>query len=365
MTTVAIPATAQTQAAGPQVVASSAILLDAADGRVLWEKNPHEPRGIASTTKIVTALIALRKLALTDLVSASQRAESIGSEDPLISELELIAGEQVTVQNLLYGLLLPSANDAAIALAERVSGSVESFIPLMNALAGELGAKNTSFKNPHGLDEAGHYSTASDLALIALEAFRDPRFREIVATEQYVLNRTGKPAQVLASRNELLGRYPGANGIKTGQTRAAGRALVASATRDGESRISVVLASSDPTGDSVRLLDHGFKGFERVELVSSRQPWGLATFGDGRSFAIVPRRTVTQLIGSGIVPSKVSFIEDRRVIEISGAGRSTFVSVKLACVRSACNRRPDSKRTAATALWALASPLIRAVSSLL
>jgi D-alanyl-D-alanine carboxypeptidase (penicillin-binding protein 5/6) len=361
----AAPARAQSQTADPQVVASSAILLDASDGRVLWEKNAHEPRGIASTTKIVTALIVLRKLDLASLVTASPRAEAIGSEDPLISELELTTGEQITVQNLLYGLLLPSANDAAVALAERVSGSVESFVPLMNDLARELGAKNTSFRNPHGLDEQGHHSTAADLALIALEAFRDPRFRQIVSTQQYELNRIGKPAQVLLSRNELLGKYPGANGMKTGQTLAAGRALVASATQGDESRISVVLASSNPTSDSMRLLDHGFSGFERVKLVSSQDPWGVATFGDGRSFAIVPRRTVTQLVGSGIAPSKVSFLKNRRALEISEAGRSTFVSVKLTCLRSTCSRSPDSKRTLATALWTLASPLIRAVSSLL
>jgi D-alanyl-D-alanine carboxypeptidase (penicillin-binding protein 5/6) len=332
---------------------------------VLWEKNANEPRGIASTTKIVTALVVLQRLEFTDLVTASSRAESIGSEDPLISELELTTGEQISVQSLLYGLLLPSANDAAVALAERVSGSVESFVPLMNDLAAELGAKNTSFKNPHGLDESGHHSTAADLAVIAREAFQDARFRQIVATRTYELTRAGKPAQVLQNRNELLGTYPGANGMKTGQTRAAGRALVASATRGEESRISVVLGSSDPKGDSTSLLDYGFRAFQRVQVVSSQKPWGLATFGDGRSFAIRPRRTVTQLVGPGISAPNVSFLKSRRILEIKDAGQSSIVPVTLSCVHSSCRRKPDSKITFATTLWTVASPLIRAVSSLL
>ncbi|MBW3588895.1 MAG: D-alanyl-D-alanine carboxypeptidase [Actinobacteria bacterium] len=341
------------------------MLIDAADGKVLWEKNATQPRAIASTTKIVTALVVLKKMTLDEVVTASRQAEEIGAADPLIAELELKAGEQLTVRELLYGLMLLSASDAAVALAEEVSGSIEAFVDDMNREVRALGATDTQFRNPHGLDEPGHESTAIDMAVIAMAAMKEPRFAEIVSTSRHELNRAGRPPMLLENRNRLLEFYPGATGVKTGQTMAAGRALVASATRGQESRISVVLASQAPETESTALLNYGFEAFERIDLASPNQPWGTATYGDGRSFLVVAKRSMRALIPSDTEPPEVVFDPDQRQLRASLPDGPMTVQVDLICLRDPCRRSVGSLTTPATLIWGMVSPALRAIASLL
>lgn len=341
------------------------MLIDASDGKVLWEKNANQRRAIASTTKIVTALVVLKKTTPDEVVTASRQAEEIGAADPLVAELELKAGEQLTVRELLYGLMLLSASDAAVALAEEVSGSIEAFVDEMNREVRALGANNTQFRNPHGLDEPGHESTAIDLAIIAMVAMKEPRFAEIVSTSRYELIRAGRAPMVLENRNRLLEFYPGATGVKTGQTMAAGRALVASATRGQESRISVVLASEAPETDSTALLNYGFEAFQRIDLASPNQPWGTATYGDGRSFLVVAQRSMRPLISSGAEPPEVLFDPDKRQLRASLPDGPMTVQVDLICLREPCRRSAGSLTTPATLIWGMVSPALRAIASLL
>lgn len=271
----------------------------------------------------------------------------------------------MTVEQLLYGLMLLSASDAAVALAEHVSGSVEAFVAEMNREIKGLGVTQTSFRNPHGLDEPGHASTAFDLAVIARAAMKDSRFAEIVSTSRYELRRAEGPPMVLENRNRLLGTYPGATGIKTGQTMAAGRALVASATRGEESRISVVLASEAPETESMTLLNYGFEAFRRLEIVTPDAPWGTATFGDGRSFLVVAQRSAKALVPLGAEFPEVKFDSGSRQLLVSLSDESLRIPVDLICIRDPCRRSPVARTTPATLIWGVVSPALRAIVSLL
>ncbi|MDI6891633.1 MAG: D-alanyl-D-alanine carboxypeptidase family protein [Actinomycetota bacterium] len=253
-------------AAQPAISAQSGILIDVRTGQVLWEKNPHQKRSIASTTKIMTAVLVLERAQFTDVVTTSQKAADVGE-----AELYLSPGEQRTVEELLYGLLLKSANDAAMTLAEHVGGSVEHFVELMNKKAELIGARNTNFTNPHGLTDGSHHSTAYDLSLIARYALLDPEFAKIVSTEHRTIPwPDNQYPRELENHNKLLKRYPYADGVKTGYTTKAGHCLVASATKDETKLLLVVLGS--PTSeacytDSERLLDYGFTNFRRERVV--------------------------------------------------------------------------------------------------
>ncbi|MGC8839761.1 MAG: D-alanyl-D-alanine carboxypeptidase family protein, partial [Anaerolineae bacterium] len=234
--------------APPTPLAEAALLGDESTGEVLWEKNAHQRRAVASTTKIMTALLTLERADLDGEVVVSPAASYTGG-----NMVGLAPGERLSVRDLLYGLLLNSGNDAATALAEHVAGSAEAFVDLMNARAQALGMADTHFVNPHGLDAEGHYSSAYDLWLLTREAMKNPVFRDIVAT----------PVQTLGPRtyvnlNLLLTAYPGADGVKTGTSDWAGECLVASATRRGHRLIAVVLHSPDRYGDARALLDWGF-----------------------------------------------------------------------------------------------------------
>ncbi len=217
------PALAQGPAAGnvvptsrrpPSVGAAAGIVLDAKDGSILWEKSARTHRVIASTTKIMTALVTLESTEPGEMVTASARAEAVGADDPLVTELELVRGEKLSVENLLYGLLLPSGSDVVVALAEHVGGSVEGFAALMNERARKAGATDSNFTNPDGLDDPAAYSTAYDLAQITRAAMANAEFRKIVATTRFSIPRQGGPPRDLVNRNELL-----AAGRKRGQDR--------------------------------------------------------------------------------------------------------------------------------------------------
>jgi D-alanyl-D-alanine carboxypeptidase (penicillin-binding protein 5/6) len=234
----------------PDVSAAAALLADSTTGQPLLVLNPDQPRPMASTTKIMTALLALERGNLADQVVVSPTA--------LVGEasMGLQAGEVVTVEDLLWGLLLNSGNDAAMALAEYVAGSEADFVVLMNQRAAELGLRNTRFANPHGLDAPDHYSSARDLWRLAEAAMAYPKFREIVATQAHTA--AGHP---LWTQNELLGAYPGADGIKTGTTELAGQSLVASVTHSGHRAVAAILGSQDRYTDARALFDAYFDRF--------------------------------------------------------------------------------------------------------
>lgn len=250
----------------PQVSARSAILISADDGEVFYAKNPDERLGPASTTKLMTAL-TVRSFFSDPDVSVKIPKEAVGIEG---SSIYLCEGETLSVRELLFALLLSSANDAATALAITSAGSVEAFCDKMNALANEWGLKNTHFENPHGLSHEGHYTTARDLAEIARRALDDPLLSEIVATYKKTIPMDGTPdARLLVNHNRLLRTYEGAIGMKTGFTRATGRTLVSAAERDGLRLVAVTLNAPDDWRDHTAMLDFGFSSYERVTLVEA------------------------------------------------------------------------------------------------
>ena len=238
------------------VTADAAVLLDADTGQVLYAKNPHQRRPIASTTKIMTALLAIECGDLDHMVRVSPRA--VGVEG---SSIYLGAGEKLTLEELVYGALMHSGNDACVAIAEHIAPREDIFVQWMNRRAVMLGLKNTTFMNTNGLPHKDHLSTAYDLAVIAGRALQNPVFSHIVSTRNHVIKGPGGQRR-LSNTNQMLWGYKGADGVKTGTTSAAGQCLVSSASRDGRRQIAVVLHSDDRYGDSARLLDYGFACFK-------------------------------------------------------------------------------------------------------
>ena len=248
--------------------ARSAILIEADSGRVLYEKNAHEALPMASTTKIMTALVALENGSLDDVVTASRNAFGVPGTSIYLAE-----GEQLTLEEMLYGLMLQSGNDAAVAIAEHIGGSVEAFCRMMTARAEEIGCENTLFSTPHGLPADNHHTTAWDLALIAREALRNDAFRQIVTTQRASIPWAGHEYdRVLNNKNKLLSEYPGALGVKTGYTKAAGRCLVFAAERDGMRLIGAVMNDPNWFQDAEERLDGGFEGWRQVTLYSPGEP---------------------------------------------------------------------------------------------
>lgn len=239
------------------VSAKAAILMHADSGRVLYEKNADEHMLIASTTKIMTAIVVLEHCELDDLVEVDSRSAGIEG-----SSMYLKAGESYTVEDLLYGLLLVSGNDAASALALHVADSMEEFAELMNAKAAELGMTESSFKNAHGLDEEGHYSTARDMAKLAAYCIGNEDFARIAGTVSHTVGE-----QTLVNHNRLLREYDGCLGLKTGYTMAAGRTLVTCAERDGARYVCVTLNDPDDWDDHKALYDWAFANYSFAEVI--------------------------------------------------------------------------------------------------
>lgn len=239
------------------VSAQRAIMIDADTKQVLFEKNADEHALIASTTKIMTALIVCEQCNVLDRVRVQK--EAVGIEG---SSMYLKEGEVLTVQELLYGLMLRSGNDAAVALAIYCGGTVEGFVQLMNDKASRLGLLNTHFENPNGLDSPKHYSSARDMAVLTAYAMNNPIFAKTVSTKQVAIG-----DRVLVNHNKLLWRVSGADGVKTGFTKASGRTLVSSATRDGRRLIVVTLNASNDWQDHEKLFEEGFSHFAVKQLV--------------------------------------------------------------------------------------------------
>ena len=240
--------------------AESAALLCAETGEILYERNAHSPMGMASTTKLMTALVVTEHTSPDRVVSIPSAA--VGIEG---SSIYLSAGEKLTVEELLYALLLSSANDAAVALALSICPTVEDFCVLMNEKAAKLGLTQTHFVNPHGLYDEQHYTTAYELGIIASAVLEVPLLRQIVAKKKATISHDGKADQrLLVNHNRLLSSYPGAIGMKTGFTKKTGRTLVSAANRDGLTLIAVTLNASDDWKDHSTLLDYGFTHYEMV-----------------------------------------------------------------------------------------------------
>ena len=251
--------------APPSVSARSAVLLNAEDGSVYFAHNADERLGMASTTKLMTALVVAEHCSPDALVTIAP--EAVGIEG---SSIYLIAGETLTVKELLYALLLSSANDAATALAIHTAGSVDAFCREMNARAAAMNLPNTHFTNPHGMYHEEHYTTARELAWIAAEVLKNPLLREIVSTYKHTIPHDGIPdRRLLVNHNKLLRSYEGAIGMKTGFTKKTGRTLVSAAERGGLTLIAVTLNAPDDWRDHTAMLDWGFASYEVVTFAEA------------------------------------------------------------------------------------------------
>ena len=261
----------------PEISADSAIVMDRITGTVLYEKNPDQRALIASTTKIMTGLLVCENMDPETVITVD--AHACGIEG---SSLYLKPGQQCTVGYLLYGMMLHSGNDAALALAIAVCGSEEAFVARMNQRAAELSLLDTHFANPHGLDDNANYSTARDLAALTAAALRNVQFSQVVSTERITLEET-----TFVNHNKLLGRYPGADGVKTGYTKAAGRILVSSATRNGRQLIAVTINAPDDWRDHTVLLDHGFAGYTAQTVIEQGTCLGTLPLAGDDSYVYV------------------------------------------------------------------------------
>ena len=294
----------------PENHAKAAALIDVTSGRILFSQRGDEPMKIASLTKIMTAIVAIEHGNLDDVVTVSRRAAGMEG-----SSLYLKPGEKMTLHNLLYGLMLRSGNDAAVAIAEHVGGSVEGFVYLMNRKAEELGLMNTHYANPHGLDHPDHYMSANDLARLTAYALHNPVFQSIVRTRVKTAPNPYEPWDYKwINKNKMLYMYEGADGVKTGYTRLANRTLVSSATRDGQQLAAVTLNDGNDWADHRRLLDYGFKHFPLQTVIRKGElapgtPYAAAEtfrypFADGERERLEAR---VELTPSGTVPYKLGY----------------------------------------------------------
>ena len=259
--------TTQTQGAEvPAVSAASALLMDGESGRILFSHNANEPRAIASITKLMTALVAAEYFGGDLSRTVTIRPGWTGIEG---TSLYLKPGEELTCQTLLYGLLLQSGNDAAVALAEICAGDTETFVDWMNQRAADLGMTGTHFSDPNGLGDENHYSTALDMAKLGRACLKNETVAPILATRSITLE-----GRSFTNHNKLLWQYPGCTGMKTGYTRQAGRTLVSSAQREGQTLICVTLDDGNDWADHTALLDYGFETWPRKELARAGEVLG-------------------------------------------------------------------------------------------
>ena len=256
--------------------AQKAVLIDAQTGRILYEKDADSESLIASTTKIMTALIVCERCNVLDRMRIPK--EAVGIEG---SSMYLKEGEVLTVQELLYGLMLRSGNDAAVALAIYCAGTVEGFVELMNDKAHALGLAGTHFENPNGLDAPDHHSTARDLAVLTACAMENPIFAKTVSTKTVTVGQ-----RVMKNHNKLLWLLEGADGVKTGYTKAAGRTLVSSAVRNGRRLIAVTIQAPDDWQDHRTLLEDGFTKFHSRRLVRAGECIGVLEVESGQGHAV-------------------------------------------------------------------------------
>ena len=267
----------------PSLSAESAILLEAESGTVVFEKNAHTRLPMASTTKIMTALVALELAAPDTEIYVDRRA--VGIEG---SSIYLCEGEVLTLEDLLYALMLESANDAAVAIAIGVAGSEEAFVKAMNKKAVSLGLSLSHFANPHGLDDQSHYTTAYELARIAQAALQNSLFKTIVSTKKTTIpHQNTDGVRLLVNHNKMLRQYEGCIGVKTGYTQKSGRCLVSAAERDGVTMIAVTINSPDDWSDHTKLLDYGFSIYRSIELCPADFRFCLPVVGGKEAYMAV------------------------------------------------------------------------------
>ena len=247
----------------PTTNSRACVVIDRKTNTILYGKNEKTKRKMASTTKIMTAIVVIENCNLDETIEVSKKAAGTGG-----SRLGLKTGDKITIRNLLYGLMLCSGNDAAVCLAEHAGGSIEGFAKMMNQKAKELSLSNTNFVTPHGLDSEEHYTTAYELALLSNYALNNKIFAQIVGTKNYTININGSPKQ-LSNTNELLGALNGVYGVKTGFTNGANRCLVTACKRNDMDIICVVLGADTKkfrTEDSIKLITYVFNNFQPVNI---------------------------------------------------------------------------------------------------
>ncbi|MHC1724200.1 MAG: D-alanyl-D-alanine carboxypeptidase family protein [Aminipila sp.] len=321
-------ASVETNANIPSIVAETGVLIDAKTGMVLYNKGMDIQKEPASTTKIITGLLAIEKLPLDKVVT-------IDADTPFTegSRIYLMEGEKITVKDLLYALFLESANDAAVALGVEMAGNVDDFAVMMNEKAKELGAKNTNFRNPNGLHLEGHVTTAYDLAMIAKGAMENPTFRKYVSTYKYTIQPTNKQVEprYLYNTNRLLydnrtkvsangvirtAKYDGTTGIKTGYTGEAGGCLVAGAAREGTELIAVDMKSTDSGrfGDAIALLDWGFANYHSVKIINKGTDMGTIKVAKGEERKVA---LVTETDGYATLPINQNAKGLKKVVKLA------------------------------------------------
>jgi D-alanyl-D-alanine carboxypeptidase len=279
----------------PSVSALSAIVMDAESGRVLWGKNIDVPRFPASTTKVMTGLLLLEKCKPDEVITAPPGIEKV---DP--SSMHLRTGEKVLAHEMLYAVMLRSANDGSVAVAHHIAGSVSGFAELMNQRARELGCTHTHFENPNGLNNPRHVTSARDLAIMAREAMNHPEFREVVKQSRHKISRSMNQLDLwMVSKNRLIRKDKTIDGIKTGWTVPAGHCYVGSAFRNGFRLITVVLKSSNWQADEEELVGWGYEHFEPVFLEGEKAPKATLRSSSGGSIEVAPAGPVYALVPKG------------------------------------------------------------------
>ena len=274
----------------PNMTATSAVVIEAKTGHIIYQRDAHKKMYPASTTKMMTLITALEYGNLDEIVTVSKNAS--GAEG---STLWLEVGDKVPLGDLLSGMMMVSGNDAAIAIAEHVDGSVPKFAAHMTQRAKELGAKGTHFTNSNGLPDTNHYTTAYDLAILAAHGYSLPHFEEIVSAKEQTFDWVHDPSHLLRNENQMLWLYQGGNGVKTGYTDAAGRCLVSASNRNGIQLIAVVLDSVYMWNDSIALLDYGFSQVETSTLVKSNEMIDNVPVLSGRKHSM-PVKTTNEVV---------------------------------------------------------------------
>lgn len=295
----------------PSVSAKNAIVIELNSGRVLYEKNAEDRAFPASTTKIMTALLAIENGNLDKKVKVSQNA--VGVEG---SSIYLEKGEKISLRDLVYGLMLRSGNDAAVAISEEIGGTTENFVTMMNRRANEIGLFNTHFMNPNGLHHNEHYTTAKDMALIAREAMKNPEFKTVAKTKSWITDRGEGKYNYFYNKNKVVYQYEGGTGIKIGYTKVAGRTLVASSQRNGMELICVVMNAPNWFDDTYKLMDYIYTQYEPVTIINGNIPIKTIKVlnGEKNHVAIGPKQDIKCPLKKGessnisieyIVPTKV------------------------------------------------------------
>jgi len=318
----------QTNAEYLNLSAQTAVLMDVQSGRILYEKNDNKKMRIASLTKIMTAIVAIENGDLDDIVTTSDNA--FGTEG---SSIYLKRGEKLSLEDMLYGLMLRSGNDAAVAIAEHIGGSVEGFAYLMNEKATYLGMTNSHYMNPHGLDHKLHYSTANDMAKLTSYALKNPVFKKIVSTKSKTAPLADEPwDRKWANKNKMLNMYDGSDGVKTGYTKLAKRCLSSSATKDGIQLVAITLNAPDDWNDHRKMLDFGFQNFAHTVLIEEGEHVGKVKWDkDDKEFELIASQQFSYSLRESEIAKVVKKLEtvDKNKVTINNLFNNDIGKVKF------------------------------------